>query len=181
MASWAGERGRIGGVPNRGGELPNDSLSADERFDSDGPGSDECGSARPGRGVCIEGEFAVCEGVGIWRMAGEPLGREGIDEPSLAVELARMDWASAGELWRDPRAEDDDAAGGFEDEERSAAILGRVVYREGIEAEPVAITKVGSFAYLPVLVQVCKAAIQGTCRCTLAMQTGSRCVSAREL
>ena len=92
-----------------------------------------------------------------------------------------MDWASAGELWRDARAEDDDAAGGFEDEERSAAILGRVVYRESIEAGAGAITKEGSFAYLPLLVQVCKAAIQGACRYNLAMQTGNGCVSARGL
>jgi hypothetical protein len=130
--SWAGESGRIGGVPNRGGEFPNDSLKAEERLDSDGPGRDESGSARPGNGVCREDELAVWAGVGIWRMTGEPLGREGMDEPSLAVELARIDWASAGELWRDPRAEDDDAAGGFEDAERSGAILRRVWYQDGL-------------------------------------------------
>lgn len=118
----------MGGVPKRGGELPSDSRSADERFDSEGPGSDDCGSARPGRGEAAEDEAAVWAGVGIWRTVGVPVGREGMGDDNLAVELARMGWLSAGELWRDPRPGDDDddddaAAGGFADSAGSAAML----------------------------------------------------------
>ena len=112
-------------MPNRGGELPSDSFSAEERFDSAGPGSDDCGSARPGSGVCIDDEFAVWvwEGVGIWRTAGVPLGREGTGEPRRAIEPARTDCVS-GELRRESR--DDGTACGFVDVERSPDMLGCV-------------------------------------------------------
>lgn len=102
--------------------MPRDSFKAEERFDSDGPGSDDCGSARPGRGVCIDDELAVWEGVGIWRTAGVPLGREGMGEPSRAIEPARTD--CDGEL--PPESRDDGTACGFVDAERSPGMLGCV-------------------------------------------------------
>ncbi len=123
-ASWAGDSGRNGGVPNRGGELPRDSFNAEERFDSAGPGSDAWGSARPGSGVCIDDELAVWEGVGIWRTAGVPLGREGMGEPSRAIEPARTD-CDSGELPLESR-DDEGTACGFVEAERSPDMLGCV-------------------------------------------------------
>lgn len=106
--------------------MPRDSFSAEERFDSDGPGSDDCGSARPGNGVCMDEDVAVCvwEGVGIWRTAGVPLGREGTGEPSRATEPARPD-CDSGEL-RPVSRDEDGTACGFVEEERSPDMLGCV-------------------------------------------------------
>ena len=106
--------------------MPKDSFSAEERFDSDGPGSDD-GSVRPGIGVCIDEDSPVWAGVGIWRMAGVPFGMEGTGEPSLAIEPARTDCESAGEVRPESR-EDEGTACGFEGE-RSSAILGCVCYQ----------------------------------------------------
>ena len=39
----SGDSGRSGGVPKRGGLRPNEFRSADDRADSPGPGSDDCG------------------------------------------------------------------------------------------------------------------------------------------
>lgn len=122
-ASFAGESGRIGGVPKRGGLLPKDSFKAEESADSPGPGSEEGGaSPRPGKGVSVvEGSGDVSwPGVGICRTAGEPPGNEGTGEPSRAIDCARGTEA-AGELCAESR-EAEGTALGFEDWEGSPAM-----------------------------------------------------------
>jgi hypothetical protein len=94
-ASEAGDRGRIGGVLNRGGLfLPvKDSRRAEDRADSRaGTGIEASGSTRPGSGVCTAdgSSEASCAGVGIWRTAAEPGWKdEGTGEPRRAVECMR--------------------------------------------------------------------------------------------
>lgn len=100
----------MGGVPNRGGLLPNDSFNADESADSPGPGKDVFGSVRPGSGDCVAGDSSSCAGVGIWRTAGVPVCTEGMGEPSRAVESMRD---PAGEICPEAR-EDDGTAFGME-------------------------------------------------------------------
>jgi hypothetical protein len=122
-ASFAGESGRIGGVPKRGGLLPKDSFSAEESADSPGPGNEDGGaSPRPGSGVsAAEGSADVSwPGVGICRTAGEPLGNDGTGEPSRAIDCARGTEA-AGELWPESR-DDEGTALGFDDSGRSFAM-----------------------------------------------------------
>lgn len=119
-ASLAGDSGRIGGVPKRGGLLPKDSFSAEESADSPGPGSDDGGAfPRPGSGVSVvEGSGDVSwPGVGICRTAGEPVGNDGTGEPSRAIDCARGREA-AGELWPESRDENGTALG-FDDSGRS--------------------------------------------------------------
>ena len=107
-----GESGHMGGVPNRGGLLPNDSLSADERADSAGPGRDDCGSARPGRDVCVAGVSSSWAGVGIWRTAGEPVCEDaGTGEPSRAMLSLRATCDSAGDVRPESRDEEGAACG----------------------------------------------------------------------
>jgi len=109
----------MGGVPKRGGLLPKDCFSAEERADSPGPGNEDCDSARPASGVCVAGESSNWAGVGIWRTAGVPACGEGIGEPSRAIEPARVD--SAGE--RRPDCREDGTACGFDGLEPSPAML----------------------------------------------------------
>lgn len=124
VVSGAGDSARIGGVPNRGGLLPNDSLKADERADSPGPGSDDWPSSRPGSGVCVvEGSSdASWAGVGICCTGTEPTGRDGTGEPSRAVDCSRETEAE-GEL-RSERCDEDGTARGFVASEASFAMLG---------------------------------------------------------
>lgn len=117
-----GDSGRIGGVPNRGGLLPKDSFNAEESADSAGPGSDDCGSARPGRGVCVAGESSSWPGVGIWRTAGEPVWTEGMGEPSRAMLPARVTCDSAGDVRPESR-DDEGTACGFDEPDPLPAIL----------------------------------------------------------
>jgi hypothetical protein len=127
LGALSGERARIGGVPKRGGLLrPNDSFNAEDSADSPGPGSDDCGglSLLPGSGVCAtEGSSdASCAGVGIWRTAGDPPGRdEGTGEPNRAVEVAREKLPATGELCPESR-EEDGTARGREDSGASSAM-----------------------------------------------------------
>ena len=123
-----GESGRIGGVPNRGGLLPKDSFRADERADSAGPGRDDCGSARPGSGVCVAGVSSSWAGVGIWRTAGEPVCiEEGTGEPSRAMLSLRVTCDCAGETRPESRDEEGTACGLVESGRYPAMLLrGRV-------------------------------------------------------
>jgi len=106
LASCAGDKGRIGGVPKRGGLLPNDSLSAEDSADSPGAGSDERASPRPASGVWSSdgSSLASCAGVGIWRTEGEAVGKDGTGEPRRAVIWSRAIEAD-GELRSEPRGE----------------------------------------------------------------------------
>lgn len=99
----------MGGVPNRGGLRPKDSLSADDKADSPGPGRDPWVVLRPANGVwVVEASSEVSWfGVGIWRTAGDPAcGTDGTGESSRAVDCARDTLPGAGELR--PEALDDE-------------------------------------------------------------------------
>lgn len=91
-----GERGRIGGVPNRGGLPWYEFLSAAARADSPGPEEPTpLEGPRPGKGDASPDERAdpSCPGVGICRTGGVPV-RTG--EPNLAME-AFLEWEPTGD------------------------------------------------------------------------------------
>lgn len=97
----------MGGVPKRGGLLPKDSLSAEDRADSPGPGRDDWPSSRPGSGVwLVDGSSdASWAGVGICWTGTEPTGSEGTGDPSRAVSWSRETEAE-GELRSDGRGDE---------------------------------------------------------------------------
>ena len=120
--SWApaaaGERGRTGGVPNRGGEVPNELESAAARAEIPGPagcdagpgsgnnGLDSFSSAAAGVGAC-----ACCDG------GGTPKPFEGTGDARRAMDSwrgteAEMDRARE-EPWGDPTGMSRPGAGEF--------------------------------------------------------------------
>ena len=119
------------GEANFGGLLPSDACRAEDRAEVPGPGSEACGSARPGRGVCMgTGETSSSwAGVGIWPTAGvRDCTEEGTGEPSLAVDSALgIDCEMDGEreLW--PECLDDEGtACGFDDSGESFAMTATI-------------------------------------------------------
>jgi hypothetical protein len=119
----AGDCGVATGTLNRGGLLPRDSFSAEDKADVPGPGSDDFCSARPANGVCMgTGETSSSwAGVGIWPTAGvRDWTEDGTGEPNLAVDSARGT-DSASELRPEP-LDEEGTASGFDDSGESFAM-----------------------------------------------------------
>ena len=111
---------------NLGGLLSRESLSAEDKADVPGPGSEDFCSARPANGVCIgNGDTSSSwAGVGICPTAGvRDWTEEGTGEPSLAVDSARgidCEIDCEGELRSD--SFDRGTASGFDDSGESFAM-----------------------------------------------------------
>jgi hypothetical protein len=86
----AGDNGRSGGVPNRGGGEPMELERAAASAETPGPGRDDS-VAGPARGVKAPGKsIPTWLGVGICRTDGVPGSwPEGTGEANRAVEVAR--------------------------------------------------------------------------------------------
>ena len=117
----AGECGVAEGDANRGGLLPSDSFSAEDKADAPGPGSDDFCSARPGSGVSMGtgATSSSCAGVGTCPTAGvRDCTDDGTGELARrAVDSARgidCETDSEGELR--PECPDDGTARGFVDD-----------------------------------------------------------------